>query len=202
MGEWLVSDALAKLPPAYHHFDNLVVPVHPRTSQTTQIDHVVSSQFGIFVIETKKFRGAVSGGESDRLWLQILGGRRFPFLNPLNQNRHHVSSLAHHLGLPSSAFHPVVAFVGLTQLVSPQLPSNVITTIAPGVPGLRRYIAQISEPILSAKELSAATSKLIELKANGLTLEDHVQSLRNRDFSRRLGDALRLRRNTQSEKLD
>jgi restriction system protein len=202
LGEQLVSEALTKLPPAYYHLDNLVVPVKTRIGQTTQIDHVVSSQFGIFVIETKKFRGAILGGERDRLWFQILGGQRFLFRNPLDQNRHHVSILAQHLGLPAIVFNPVVAFVGLTQLLSPQLPTNVITTIAPGVPGLRRYIEQITQPILSAEELSAATAKLIELKSNGLTIEDHVRSIYNRDLSRRLAKAMRLRRNTQSEKPD
>ena len=202
LGERLVSDGLAKLSPAYYHLDNLVVPVNNCTGQTTQIDHIVGSPFGIFVIETKEFRGAVLGGERDRLWFQILGGRRFPFRNPLDQNGHHVSILAQHLRLPSIAFNSVVAFVGLTQLLSPQLPPNVITTIAPGVPGLRRYIEQITQPILSHEELSTATANLIELKGNGLTIEDHIRSIRNRDLSRRLGKAMRLRRNSQSEKLD
>jgi hypothetical protein len=97
---------------------------------------VVISPVGIFVIETKKYAGRIFGAEHDAWWVQVLGSLRFPFRNPLQQNQHHVSVLVRHLGLPSSAFHPVVAFVGLTQFRSP-LPSNVITTIAPGVPGLR-----------------------------------------------------------------
>jgi hypothetical protein len=64
------------------------------------------------------------------------------------------------------------------------------------------YIEQITQPILSAEELSAATAKLIELKGNGLTTQDHVRSIYNRDLSRRLAKAMRLRRNTQSEKPD
>jgi hypothetical protein len=147
LGEQPVSQGLAKLSHEYRYFDKLVLPVRARTSRTTQIDHIVSSRFGIFVIETKKFRGAVLGGEQDPSWFQILGGRRFAFGNPLHRNRHHVSSLAHHLGLSAAVFHSVVVFVGLTQLLSPQLPPNVITTIAPGVPGLRRYIEQITQPI-------------------------------------------------------
>ena len=195
-GERLVSEGLAKLPFTYRQFDNLVVPVHPWSSQTTQIDHVVLSPVGVFVIETKKYAGRIFGSEHDSWWLQTLGNQRFPFRNPLHQNQHHVSVLIRQLGLPSPAFHPIVAFIGLAQFGSP-LPSNVITTIAPGVPGLRRYIDQFTQPVLSTQQLFTAAAKLIELKNNGLTVEDHVRSIRNRDLGRRLDEAMRLRQIAQ-----
>jgi hypothetical protein len=200
-GEQLVSDGLAKLPSTYQRIANLVVPVNRWSTQTTQIDHVISCPFGIFVVETKRFQGTVSGEEHDLLWFQNLGGRRFAFRNPLNQNRHHVSVLAHHLKLPSSVFRPVMAFVGLTRLVSPHLPVNVLSTIAPGVPGLRRYIDQFTQTVLSPQELFTATAKLIDIKNNGLTVEDHLRSIRNCDLGRRLDEAMRLRRKTHSGNL-
>ena len=42
---------------------------------TTQIDHVVISRFGVFVIETKNFSGLVVGGPRDAQWSQYHGRR-------------------------------------------------------------------------------------------------------------------------------
>src|SRR6476660_3920949 len=61
-GEMMVVRAgLRKLDPSrYRHFNDLYLP-HPDGHGTTQIDHVVVSPFGIFVIETKNFRGWIFG---------------------------------------------------------------------------------------------------------------------------------------------
>lgn len=192
LGEQLVSEALSKLPPAYHQFDNLVVPVRHRKCLTTQIDHVVASPFGIFVIETKKFKGCIYGLEADRDWVQILGSRRFPFRNPVVQNRFHATVLADHLGSPSVTIMPVVVFVGTAQLLSPQQPGNVISTIAPGVPDLRRYIEGFTSPLITQERLSTVLAMLARIKSNGLTLENHLASIRCRDLHWRVNAVLRL----------
>lgn len=38
---------------------------------TTQIDHIVVSMFGIFVIETKNMKGWIYGNENQRRWTQV-----------------------------------------------------------------------------------------------------------------------------------
>ena len=54
---------------------------------TTQIDHVIVSKYGVFVIETKNFQGWIFGAENQAQWTQSLpGGRKFRFQNPLHQN--------------------------------------------------------------------------------------------------------------------
>ena len=37
---------------------------------TTQIDHIVLSPFGVFVIETKNYKGWIFGGERQKMWTQ------------------------------------------------------------------------------------------------------------------------------------
>ena len=199
LGERLVSEALARLPSGYHHFDNLVVPDPRRSGITTQIDHVVASKCGVFVIETKKFQGEIAGEENDRHWVQLLGHKRFPFPNPLLQNRYHAEVLSRHLGLSRLASKPVVVFVGLAQLLSAQLPPNVLTTIAVGVPGLRRYIEAFTFDRLLDHELSAAVATLVRLKNNGLTAQDHIDSINARDLGRRLAAALQHWRKSRGE---
>ncbi|WP_318011012.1 nuclease-related domain-containing protein [Clostridium sp. FP1] len=37
-------------------------------NKTTQIDHVIVSNYGIFVIETKNYKGWIIGNEFDENW--------------------------------------------------------------------------------------------------------------------------------------
>ena len=37
---------------------------------TTQIDHILLSPFGVFVIETKNYKGWIFGGERQKVWTQ------------------------------------------------------------------------------------------------------------------------------------
>lgn len=193
LGEQLVGDALARLPSGYHTFNNLIVPVRKSATQTTQIDHVVTCAGGIIVIETKKFEGTIVGGAQDRRWFQILGSQRFAFPNPLRQNQLHVEVLRKHFGLSLEFFHPVVVFVGLAKL-APGMPSNVISTIAVGTPDLRRYLESIVQSKLSPIQLSAINGKLMELSHSGLTLDDHLRSIRSLDLERRVTHMLELAR--------
>ena len=70
VGEKLVSKRLSKLNKRkYKVINNLLL----KTSKgTTQIDHIVISQYGLFVIETKNYKGIITGNEYDDSWNQIL----------------------------------------------------------------------------------------------------------------------------------
>ncbi len=58
----------------------------PAGGGTIHIDHMVVSQFGIFVIETVDRRGIISGAEHQDRWKQYRLGRFTRFDNPLEQN--------------------------------------------------------------------------------------------------------------------
>lgn len=60
---------------------------------TTQIDHIVLSPFGVFVIETKNYKGWIFGGECQKMWTQKIYKKSFKFQNPLHQNYKHVKVL-------------------------------------------------------------------------------------------------------------
>jgi len=98
-----------------------------RTSNgTTQIDHIIVSRYGIFVIETKNMEGWIFGTESQPKWTQSFRKSKFQFQNPLHQNFRHIKALEEFLGLPSSIFHSIVCFVGETCSLKTALPGNVI----------------------------------------------------------------------------
>lgn len=93
---------------------------------TTQIDHIIVSRYGIFVIETKNMEGWIFGSEAQPRWTQSFGRAKFQFQNPLHQNFRHTKALEEFLDLPASMFHSVVCFVGETCKFKTELPANVI----------------------------------------------------------------------------
>jgi len=59
----------------YAVFHDLYLP-RPDGKGTAQIDHVVVSPFGIFVIETKNMAGWIFGDERSRQWTQSIYGNQ------------------------------------------------------------------------------------------------------------------------------
>lgn len=62
-------------------------------THTTQIDHIVVSIHGIFVIETKNYKGWIYGNSNNEYWTQNIYGNKYSLYNPLLQNKNHIKSL-------------------------------------------------------------------------------------------------------------
>lgn len=60
---------------------------------TSQIDHIVVSKFGIFVIETKNYKGIISGSYKSDKWTQNIWGNKYSMPNPIRQNKAHLYAL-------------------------------------------------------------------------------------------------------------
>ena len=76
----------------------------------TQIDHVVVSVYGIFVIETKNYHGTITGTERKEFWTQERHGKRYNFRSPFRQNYAHIRALMQLLGLDEDCFFSIAAF--------------------------------------------------------------------------------------------
>ena len=76
----------------YNHIDNLAFFTGKRT---VQIDHVVDTRQGVYVIETKNWKGVLSGKANDR-YLYINGQKR---LNPILQLKWQIDALSRKTGL-------------------------------------------------------------------------------------------------------
>lgn len=84
---------------------------------TSQIDHIVLSEYGIFVIETKNYKGWIFGNEKSENWQQIIYDRKYSFRNPVKQNKSHVFALKKVLKDYSFIeYHSIVAFTGSAEL--------------------------------------------------------------------------------------
>ena len=81
---------------------------------TTQIDHIVVSQWGVFVIETKSYSGSIYGKASEPQWTAKYNPRQkgFSFQNPIRQNYKHIATLSECLGIDQLYFKTIIAFSG------------------------------------------------------------------------------------------
>lgn len=93
IGEFIVARKLEKLPKGKYMVLNDVIL--PTPHGTSQIDHIVVSIFGIFVIviETKNYKGFISGGQNSEYWTQNIWGHKYPLYNPILQNASHIKVL-------------------------------------------------------------------------------------------------------------
>ena len=91
IGEKVVARKLDHLPKdQYRVLNNVTIPT-PKGS--SQIDHLVVSIYGIFVIETKNYNGWIYGGEYSECWTQHIYGNKYQLYNPILQNAGHVRAL-------------------------------------------------------------------------------------------------------------
>jgi ribonuclease HI len=95
--------------PKYRCYHDIIVP---SPTLGSQIDHVVTSQFGIFVIESKDMLGRIFGSPLDTRWTYLLGRKKYQFYNPLKQNNSHINALAKYLEMGTEKFFSVIVFWG------------------------------------------------------------------------------------------
>lgn len=111
-GEALVSRVLQSnfASPDYHLFNHITLKLQ---DGTTQIDHILVSRFGIFVIETKHYSGWLFANSNQATWTQVLFRKKSKFQNPIFQNMRHLEAVKAVLDfLPPSDIKSLVVFTG------------------------------------------------------------------------------------------
>ncbi len=66
----------------------------PSKYGTTQIDHIVVSKYGVFVVETKYYAGKIYGSERAQYWTQYLPNTESRLYNPIKQNLGHLLAVS------------------------------------------------------------------------------------------------------------
>lgn len=97
LGEWQVN-LLIKFfldKNQYHLIKNVTLPtfIEGKEQGTTQIDHIIVSKYGIFVVETKNMKGWIFGNEKQKQWTQQIFKHKSKFQNPLHQNYKYIKIL-------------------------------------------------------------------------------------------------------------
>ncbi|MDE6298041.1 MAG: NERD domain-containing protein [Muribaculaceae bacterium] len=110
MGERQVSKLLRSLKKKDYIVINDLLLSSPN-GKSIQIDHVVVSNRGIFVIETKSHAGRITGGEHSQNWQQHFSSGSKNFYNPLLQNAAHIRILRRILpDVDENLFISMIAF--------------------------------------------------------------------------------------------
>jgi len=117
-GEYYVARHLRRLDSSKYFVINDLL-LRKKNGRTTQIDHVVVSPYGVFVIETKNISGHIYGSEYSKTWTRhwhgfARGGRymsnELTFDNPILQNGAHVKALYDELRQYNVRLIPIIAF--------------------------------------------------------------------------------------------
>ena len=155
----------------YHLIKNVTLPT---ADGTTQIDHIIVSRYGVFVVETKNVKGWIFGNAKQRYWTQKIFKHAQKFQNPLHQNYKHVKTLQALLGLGDHQVHSVVVFVGESTFKT-AMPDNVTQGI-----GYVRYIRSKKDLVLSSEQASEVLEKVASgrLKASLSTDRAHNRHVR------------------------
>lgn len=159
----------------YRRFHNLIIP---SKNGTTQIDHLVVSPYGLFIVETKNIKGWIFGSENNKEWTNTLFKNKYRFQNPLKQTYRQKKVLSEFLDLPESTIGTVVYFVGDCKFKT-RMPENVLRR------RLGSYIKK-HKVRLFAPDILDRTIRTIEKHQaeSTLTKRDHIRSLRQRHNSK------------------
>ncbi len=176
MGEFAVS-AHVKLYLDKDHYILLNDCTLPdEQNQTTQIDHILLSPFGVFVIETKNYKGWIFGGERQKTWTQKIYKKSFKFQNPLHQNYKHQKVLEAVLAdiVDPALIHSVVVFMPDCEFKT-QMPRNVFRGAA-----WTDYIKSFADPVIPPMKLKRIQLRIEKevLQKSWKTNRQHVENLK------------------------
>lgn len=115
IGEYRVAKQLSRLnPEQFKVLNNILIKTN---TGSYQIDHIVVSIFGVFIIETKNYKGWIHGNENSEYWTQTIYNKKSKFRNPVRQNWSHIYALKEILSdYEKAAYHPIVVFAGSAEL--------------------------------------------------------------------------------------
>lgn len=146
---------------------------------TVQIDHIVVSVYGIFVIETKNWAGSIYGTEQSKNWKVYLRKQKYENENPIIQNKTHIKFLtdilarnADYLGIRISdiQMYSIVAFSERARLGKLKI-SDLSDVV---------YFNQVPNVILNKSINKVFTLSQVEKIANFIS-DNNVYSSENMD---------------------
>jgi hypothetical protein len=144
---------------------------------TSQIDHVIISKYGVFVIETKNYKGWIFGDDYSQYWTQVIYKRKEKLYNPIKQNYGHVQALKSVLqeNFPNIKYIPIVVFP-IKSTLKVKTRNHVIYGIR-----LLKTIKTYQEENLTTNEMNTIYSQLSSLnKKDRQTKKEHVKNIQQK----------------------
>lgn len=167
-GEIQVRDTLTSQLPAesFHLLNNVTLKLE---KGSTQIDHILVSRFGVFVLETKHYSGWIFGNEKSKDWIQVIYRTKFKFQNPIRQNYKHLKAVQELLDfIAPEQIQGLVVFTGNATFKT-QHPVGVHT-----LGSLVMYLKSLNHEVLTENRMQFCVGRL-ECKRLALTRQTDVE---------------------------
>ncbi len=179
VGEKIVARQLQRLNKnEYTVLNNIYLKVNGRS---IQIDHLVLSVYGIFVIETKNYSGWIHGNENSEFWTQTFYKKKIKFGNPVKQNRAHIYFLKRVLASYKQLdYYSIIVFAGDGTL------KNVCTqTPVVYKNRLIKTIRQVKTPVLSGEQVVEVADQIRRYRViDRKVIKEHKNYVRRSYFER------------------
>jgi restriction system protein len=143
---------------------------------TTEIDEVVVTPAGVFVIEKKDFNAWIYGSGNDEYWTAVYKyGEKHRFQNPIRQNYRHLKALESLLRIPRPMLSSLVAFSDRSRLMTP-MPREVVTS------DYVTFVESQEDVVLSPEEFDTICDGLsmLEAQSDDSSVDRHVEDLHER----------------------
>lgn len=153
----------------------------PSNNGMTQLDHVVVSLYGIFVIETKNYSGTIYGNPNSQQWTQYSHGQKYSFHNPLFQNQVHVDAILKKTHVYSRDIIPLVVFTGSATIKAEQC--SAVINIEHLFETIKKYREKVFRPDqidYYARIIDYAIEETEENK------REHIRSVQKRNIQREI----------------
>ncbi|MCB2425846.1 nuclease-related domain-containing protein [Methylophaga pinxianii] len=158
IGEQIVNDVLniSLSGNDYALLSNVTLPFLDKDNRagTSQVDHVLISSRGLFVIETKFYRGSIVGTADSKNWYQYTSFDKHTFQNPIRQNFSHLMAIEAITGYSHDDMINVVTFSGDAAFKS-ERPSGVVKSSE-----LRNYIESFPRDKLTMDQVYRLAGQL------------------------------------------
>ena len=89
-GEAIVHEMLRNIIELHGGYAYRQLALEDEYGNWSEIDNILISNIGVYIIETKNLSGSIIGRGSENEWIQITGTKTIKFQNPLIQNHRHI----------------------------------------------------------------------------------------------------------------
>lgn len=168
-GEKRVITTLKKLKEK-HVLLNDVTLMNKKSEMTHQLDHILIHPHGVFIIETKNYKGKILINHKNGQWVKWDGIKKTFMPNPLLQNKSHAINLYKILKGKYKVI-PVVVFVGNN---APYLPDDNVINID----DLLLFIDSYPYETLLTSEDMKTIKQIIKDESIDISNKEHVANIK------------------------
>jgi len=220
-GEFTIAAIFKSLPSEYHVMNDILIQtgtklrlynpgkygespwriirkknrLYEMVKMSSQIDHVIVSPYGLFIIETKNHKGWVYGTIESKVWTQVLNGENgrraygghahYTFFNPVTQNIGHIQHLSKAINISPNCMTGMIVFTNPEAFLG-----NINCSCCYTLDMLYEAIMSYTTPIWNINQTEKIIHAIEKNNSNNYTLSKehtvYVEDLRNRQEINRM----------------